>query len=584
MAFSGALLWWCGLRGWYPHDEGLLGQSAQRLLRGEIPHRDFGDPYTGGLSLWHAGVFYLFGERLSALRRVFDLVAWGWSALFFTLARRWLSGWGAALATILALVWSVPIYPAAMPSWYLLFLVTAALAILVRGEGEWHTRSLLAAGACLGLAVLMKVTALFAVAGIFIALGRIRQLADRNRAASPELLLGAGLFIAATALLTLPTGSTGVVTHIFLPTIALAVAVFVVEVRTARTTGLRGDAQFRRQVLTLTAGAAIPLLPFVSWLALEGGLTPFLHSLSGVAQQRATFAGTAPPLAMSAFLAVPLLLVILGIAARAVRAELVAVVFVLLWIAAWLRGDAHRAVWHSVRGLVPVGATLLAVSWLQRDTPRNLRRADHVLVALTCASLALGQFPFASAIYFVYLAPLVVLSIVSIVPDEIRYRKQTLLAAAFLVAFSVAQVLPGTPRNRGFLRRPPPVLGLLPGLRGGLKVPEDQASVYRQLLAVMDSVGDTLPIWAGPDAPEVAFLAGRRDRNGAFFGFLDQSGAGGVPSGQALYAQGVRTVVVQRRPQFTPRPEASELAALAEWYPEFRRVGDFEVRWRARAP
>ena len=89
-------------------------------------------------------------------------------------------------------------------------------------------------------------------------------------------MLGAGLFIAATAWLTLPAGSTGVVTHIFLPTIALAVAVFVVEVRTARTTGLRGDAQFRRQVLTLTAGAAIPLLPFVSWLALEGGLTPLL--------------------------------------------------------------------------------------------------------------------------------------------------------------------------------------------------------------------------------------------------------------------------------------------------------------------
>ena len=35
-------------RGWIPHDEGLLGQSAERVLSGELPHRDFDDPYTGG--------------------------------------------------------------------------------------------------------------------------------------------------------------------------------------------------------------------------------------------------------------------------------------------------------------------------------------------------------------------------------------------------------------------------------------------------------------------------------------------------------------------------------------------------------
>jgi hypothetical protein len=38
------------LRGWVPHDEGRLGQSAERILVGELPHRDFDDPYTGGLS------------------------------------------------------------------------------------------------------------------------------------------------------------------------------------------------------------------------------------------------------------------------------------------------------------------------------------------------------------------------------------------------------------------------------------------------------------------------------------------------------------------------------------------------------
>jgi hypothetical protein len=37
-------------QGWIPHDEGTLGLSAERVLRGDLPHRDFDEVYTGGLS------------------------------------------------------------------------------------------------------------------------------------------------------------------------------------------------------------------------------------------------------------------------------------------------------------------------------------------------------------------------------------------------------------------------------------------------------------------------------------------------------------------------------------------------------
>src|SRR2546427_5614709 len=37
-------------RSWAPEDEGTLGQSAERVLQGELPQRDFDDVYTGGLS------------------------------------------------------------------------------------------------------------------------------------------------------------------------------------------------------------------------------------------------------------------------------------------------------------------------------------------------------------------------------------------------------------------------------------------------------------------------------------------------------------------------------------------------------
>jgi hypothetical protein len=46
---------WRGLdRGWWPEDKGTLAEPAARILEGQLPHRDFVDAYTGGLSYLHA--------------------------------------------------------------------------------------------------------------------------------------------------------------------------------------------------------------------------------------------------------------------------------------------------------------------------------------------------------------------------------------------------------------------------------------------------------------------------------------------------------------------------------------------------
>ena len=54
-------------RGWVPLDEGTLAESAQRVLAGELPHRDFAELYTGGLSFMNAGVLWLTGGNLFGL-------------------------------------------------------------------------------------------------------------------------------------------------------------------------------------------------------------------------------------------------------------------------------------------------------------------------------------------------------------------------------------------------------------------------------------------------------------------------------------------------------------------------------------
>src|SRR4051812_41725222 len=84
-------------RGWLPFDDGMLAHAAQRVLAGELPHRDFNDVYTGGLTWLNAGALLIAGDRLPSLRLV--LLAWFlvWVLVVQYIATRFVRPWPAAL-------------------------------------------------------------------------------------------------------------------------------------------------------------------------------------------------------------------------------------------------------------------------------------------------------------------------------------------------------------------------------------------------------------------------------------------------------------------------------------------------------
>jgi hypothetical protein len=110
--------------GWIPHDEGTIAHSAERALMGQLPHRDFVELYTGGLTYLHAAAFKLLGINLLVPR----LVLYGFALLrvpfVYWIARRFVRPLAAAGVTLAAVAWSLPNYFAAMPSWYNLFFAT----------------------------------------------------------------------------------------------------------------------------------------------------------------------------------------------------------------------------------------------------------------------------------------------------------------------------------------------------------------------------------------------------------------------------------------------------------------------------
>ncbi|HET7189448.1 MAG TPA: glycosyltransferase family 39 protein, partial [Gemmatimonadaceae bacterium] len=182
LGIAAAYVAWHLNRGWVPLDEGSLAHAAQRVLLGELPQRDFDDVYTGGLAYLNAATFRLLGTTLWSMRLALFAAFLLWVPAVFYVASRFTRPLMAAGITLLAVAWSVPNYPAPMPSWYNLFFATAGVAALLRYLEDARARWLVAAGVAGGLSFLVKVIGLYYVAGVLLFLVYLAH--ERARAAA----------------------------------------------------------------------------------------------------------------------------------------------------------------------------------------------------------------------------------------------------------------------------------------------------------------------------------------------------------------------------------------------------------------
>jgi hypothetical protein len=584
-ALGVAVIWVFRFRGWYPHDEGALGQTAERILSGQVSHRDFGDPYTGGLGLMQALAFRLGGISMNVLRDQLALVATIWFGVVFWLLTRWLHPIGAAVGAALIAVFSVPLYPAAMPSWYVMFLACAAGGVLATWTNRRHSAAFVA-GFLIGLAALAKVTAIFALAGAGWALVAIRQAEDADRRGAAEVILGAIFSAAAVVHLVSARPTARIAAHIALPALAVIVGIAIREVAQIRIRGIGFDVKLQRRIAALAAGAAVPALLFAFWMARHDALVPFVASLGAVVGQRAAFASWAPPSLRSILFGVPLLVVLFG-TGRFFRVGTAVVVGAGLFVElyTWFHPYVHGHIWAALRALLPLGALCFCVTW-SRIAQRSLTPARRALIVFAplAAMMALSQFPFAAPVYFVYVLPLVLLAIsAAVAMRPVAERRPAAALAALYLLFGLTQVLPGAPEELGFARTAAEGRRWLETPRGRLLVPTDDAAQYMRLIATIDSLPPG-PIWAGPDAPEVAFLSGRPDLNRSFFSFLAKDNPPGAGFAARIYAQGARAVVVDTAPSFSARFPTGSLDSVMRYFPRVTTIDRFQVHGRGDGP
>ena len=586
-------------RGWMPFDDGTLAQSAERLMQGELPHRDFDDVYTGGLAYLNAGAFRLFGINLWSIRLALLAVFIAWVPTVYYLASKFVRPIAAGAVTMLAVAWSLPNYTAAMPSWYNLFLATFGAAALFRHIEDGRRRWLVAAGVAGGLSFLVKVVGLYYLAGVLLFLVFHAHALDDERARGNQVR-GPVYSVFVTAALTLFVSALSVlvsrqlypseVAQFVVP--GAAIAALLVRNEWSRPAGesrTRFGTLFRL-IVPVLVGASIPIALFLVPYLTSGSVGAFGYGVFVLPMKRYGVAVSRVLPMFTMLASVPLLL--FAGAARIARpgAAFRLGIAIALALAALLfvtgRNDpVYRTVWYSVQMLLP-GLIVFGIIVLSRTRSADIEDPylrSRTMVLLCVAALCnLIQFPYFVPNYFCYVAPLVAL--VAVALHRYLQLRSTLIPAAvlaFYIAFAVVRMNDSTLYNIGvsyqpYLRTMP--LGLA---RGGIDVPVVHAEAYRRLIPLLRARAHGGYTWASPDCPEVYFLSGLRNPTRSLFDFFDDTTGRSRRVLEALDKHDVTAIVLNARSAFSPSPAKDLVAELERRYPFAANVGPFQVRWRS---
>jgi hypothetical protein len=590
-------------RGWVPSDEGTFGQSAERVLQGEVPHKDFDEGYTGGLTYLHALAFRVLGANLASFRYVLYLFFLAWVPATYLVALRFVSSPVASAVTFLAVAWSIPNYSAPVPSWYNLFFATFGLVSILRYIETGSRRWLFVAGLCGGLSFLFKQTGLYFIAGVLLFLVFREQVAPANRSSRNtetvlyRIFLISSVFLYEALLVNLLRRTHAAETFLYflLPDLAIGAGIvwnefFLVEARSRR------FAFLFRQLAPFAAGVALPVLVFLTPNFLTGTVFQFAHGVFVLPGLRFTYTLRVWPvvghaMTMMAIAANLLLISAVFFAGTRIRTALGLLTLIgtpVILLIARVKDIIYRSVWHTIWVLVPIVIVLGVVLVLLQSMRRQMdaiRQQQIFLVLCVAATCNLIQFPVTVPIYLCYVFPLVILAVTALI-GHLEEPPRLLVAAVFCfyLLYGMLEVTPGFLYPMGLRYLPDSQSAKLTLPRaGGLRVSPESARTYEELGALLRQHATGKYIYATPDCPEVYFLYGFRNPTRTLYDFNDNP-TGRTPRVLAMIAEhDIRLVVLNRHPDGSdfsgPVPTDLQTALEGE-FPSHATTGKFEVRWK----
>lgn len=585
-------------RGWVPADDGTLGQSALRVMQGQLPHRDFGEIYTGGLSFIHALAFRAFGVNLMSLRICVFLFFLAWIPTVYYIALRFTSAIGAGAVTLLAIAWSYPNYPAAMPSWYNLFFATSGAAALLRYLEARKRGWLFVAGICGGISILVKVIGAYYIAGALLFFAFLEQSdSGVSVPSSPEIPEGrtaanswlyrafsvGALLLFLTTLVKVLHTRVGIpeLYQFVLPSTAIVALILLGEPNVRAGTGQRFKVLFN-SVVPFLAGVASPIILFLIPYARSAGVWRFLFGVTSSAVSRSVDLSVIRPVGVEKII---YLLPLLGVLAGAMfwdkfQGKLIGAALglgaIVLAVRATQIFEILSGVWYSAAVLTPIAVVAgAALVWARRNSrgKATTERSQVMLLVSLAATCTLVQFPFAAPIYLSYALPLTILAVVAIVCTGKTQPGTYALASVvvFYLAFGVSSLVPH------YIYELTHVVGHMDTMQaprsGGLKI--EGAAFFDDFSRFLHEHSPNGLMFAGNDCPELYFLSGLKNVT------RDDGGAGPQEILKAAQMEDLNLIVINDAPFFPGARISPEVRAeVARLFPHKAQFGIFEVFWK----
>jgi hypothetical protein len=580
--------------GWLAQDDGTLAQSALRVLRGELPHRDFPENYTGGLDYVNAWGFKAFGINLVALRVVMFMFFLAWVPALFYVASRFGPPLAAAAVTLLAVAWSVPNYPTPMPSWYNLFFATMGAAALLRylEAGTWPW--LFLAGVFGGLSFAVKIVGLYYVAAVLLwFVFREQELNEENPGQSSRssylyrsfAIVSLAAFLAVLGFMLRKRLSSADIVHFLVPSLAIVVALVVLELRRAR----KGNQQRFRvlfsMIVPFAAGYAVPNAVLLAPYIWSSSLPAFSSGVFAEGMKRAAGLSVLGPVGIPGMLYAVPLLALVGAAIYWKRASrtLATVVVGASLTGLLVYGHHHqmvlRDIWLSVSQITPIivlaGAVVLVVQPRFADGLSKLRRQQLMLLLAIAALCSIVQFPFAAPIYFSYCSPLVILAVVALIAVRKAPANRGLLAVvlAFYALFAVVEVAPSRIYSHWYFTLGYPVqtfrIPRAAGLRG------EYVANYEAAAQVIREHATNDLLIATAECPDLYFLTGLQNPT------TNDNGLTSEELLRVLPRPDVNVVAINTGSTFSGGEITQEVVQeLKRQFPNSVRVGKYWIGWR----
>jgi Dolichyl-phosphate-mannose-protein mannosyltransferase len=586
--------------GWVPADDGILSQSALRVMQGQLPHRDFAEIYTGGLSVIHALAFRVFGVNLLSLRICAFLFFLAWIPAVYYVALRFTSALAAGLITLVAVAWSFPNYPAAMPSWYNLFFAMFGAAALLRYLEARRARWLFVAGVCGGVSILIKVIGAYYIAGVLLFLAFLEQSDEQSKEQSDEqtnhestktrknavpyrvFSISALLLFLATVLYMFHARlGIGELYHFVLPA-GMLVALILLGERNVRGAGTRERfSSLLKLLVPFVCGVLSPVIAFLAPYA-SGAVGQFFSGVTSSAIARSVGLGVLRPVSIKeAIFALTLAALVAGamywreFQGKPVGAAVGLGLTVMLVKSATSSGIVS-GVWYSVATLTPLvvllGAAVVLAAGKSGGLTKLQRQQVMVLISLS-AMCGLVQYPFAAPIYLCYALPLTLLAAVAVVATAKKQPGTYVLAAVagFYLLFGVGMLVPD------YIYELTHKVGRMDDLHleraGGLRI--EYAANFADLIHLLQQHSPNGLMYAGNDCPELYFLSGLKNVT------RDDAGAPAEEVLKALQSDDLKLVVINEAPFFPAAKMSPEVRAeVMRKFPENQLVGIFRVFWR----